>query len=243
MAVQRLRVQYGRTGDFRYVGHLDMMRFWQRALRRAAIAVACSEGTMPRVRLSIAAALPVGVTSEGELLDVYLKRRISPFYFMQRVGKAVPETVQIHRADDVPLDWPSLQSQVRQAEYRVGFRPGSHPAAVQAAPVQAAIDALLKKTTLPWEHQRDKEVRRYDLRELIEDVWLEDAPQGELRLGMVLKTDPSASGRPEQVAAALGLPAPAWCHRVRLILADVQEQRPPQRPPRRPASRQPARRS
>ena len=239
MAVQRLRVQYGRAGDFRYAGHLDMMRFWQRALRRATIAVAYSEGSLPRVRLSIAAALPVGVTSEGELLDVYLKRRISPFYFMQRIVKVIPDSIQVHRADDIPVDWPSLQSQVRQAEYRAGLS-----AELDPSDVQRAIHALLVKTSIPWEHQRDKETRRYDLRELIEDVWVEGVAQGELRLGMVLKTDPSASGRPEQVVAALGLPAPAWCHRIRLILASVQERSAsPPRPGRRPAARQPARRS
>lgn len=217
MALQRLRVKYGRTGELQYIAHLDMLRLWQRMLRRAEIGVALSEGHPPRPRLSIAAALPLGVTSECELLDVYLKRRLSPFYFLKKVSQQAPPTLQLFAANDLPLDWPSLQSQVRSAEYRVGVETTETIAAAQAA-----AEALLAKATLPWEHQRDKEVRKYDLRQLIEALRVETGPPGELTVWMRLRTDPNASGRPEQVVAALELPPPAWMHRTKLVLAERQ---------------------
>ena len=214
MAVQRLRVKYGRSGELRFIAHLDVMRLWHRAMRRAGIAMAYSEGSTPRPRLSIAAALPVGVTSEGELLDVYLKRRISPFYFLKRIQGAIPETLLVYEAEDIPMDAPSLQSQIRLAEYRVGVAADGEVEAVEDS-----VGTLLDKESIPWEHRRDKEVRRYDLRALVHELWVEERSNGAVTLGMVLKADPNASGRPEQIVAALGLPAPDWVHRTRLLLA------------------------
>ncbi len=119
MAVQRMRIHYGRSGDLQYVAHLDLIRLWERAFRRAGVPAAYSEGHTPRPRLSIASALPIGVTSEAELLDVYLKRRLAPFYFLKRLEPQLPAAIQVFDARDVPLDWPSLQSQVRKASYDV----------------------------------------------------------------------------------------------------------------------------
>lgn len=214
MAIQRLRIKYGRTGALRFIAHLDVMRLWHRSMRRAGIAMAYSEGSTPRPRLSIAAALPVGVTSEGELLDVYLKRRISPFYFLQRIQGAIPETLLVFEATDVPVDAPSLQSQVRLAEYRVGVT-----ADTDAQSIEKSVETFLEKESIPWEHRRDKEVRRYDLRPLVRELWVEERSNGSATLGMLLRTDPKASGRPEQIMAALDLEVPDWVHRTRLLLA------------------------
>ena len=217
MAVQRVRIHYGRSGDLQYVAHLDLIRLWERAFRRAGIPAAYSEGHTPRPRLSIASALPIGVTSEAELLDVYLKRRLAPFYFLKLLEPQLPATIQVFDARDVPLDWPSLQSQVRKASYDVVVETDA-----DAPSLEQAIRSLLDKETLPWEHRRDQEVRRYDLRELVHDIWLVEPPRnGRATLGMLLKADPKGSGRPEQVTAALGLTAaPVALHRTRLILAD-----------------------
>ncbi len=217
MAIQRLRVKYGRSGELQYIAHLDMLRLWQRLLRRAEVPVAFSSGHLARPRLSIAAALPVGVTSDCELLDVYLKRRLSPFYFLKQAGQQAPATLQLHSAEDVPFDAPSLQSQVRSAEYRVGVETET-----DLATLELAVQNFLREATFPWEHQRDKEVRRYDLRPLVLGVIVEGRQAECVVLSMYLRADPSASGRPEQVVAALGLPLPTWIHRTRLLLAEPQ---------------------
>lgn len=222
MAVQRLRVTYGRTGLVKYVSHLDMMRMWQRAFRRAEIPVAYSEGFIPRPRFSLAAPLPVGVTAEGELMDVFLKRRLSPFYFLRKLGPQLPGGIEVKEAIDVPLEWPSLQSQVQQAEYRVRLESD-----VPQTVAQEAVRGFLGKETLPWEHRRDKEVRRYDLRAHVQDLWVLEAGKGRAVLGMLLKTDQTGAGRAEQVVAALGLPPPQEVHRVRLVLQAPPKKAPP----------------
>ena len=69
--MQRLRVRFSRGQEVKFISHLDIMRLWQRALHRAGIALAYSEGYTPHPRISLAAPLALGITSEAELMDVF----------------------------------------------------------------------------------------------------------------------------------------------------------------------------
>ena len=70
--MQRLRIKFRRGAEVKYISHLDIMRLWQRALNRAGIALAYSEGFHPHPKISLAVPLAVGVTSEAELMDIIL---------------------------------------------------------------------------------------------------------------------------------------------------------------------------
>jgi len=216
MKVQRLRVTFARGEEMKYITHLDLMRFWERALRRASIPLAYSEGFSPSPRLALAAPLPVGVTSSGELMDVYLAQRITPQHFIKAVSQQVTPGIAVLEVREVGLGLPSLQSQVRWSEYQVDV-----PTDRSVDEVRRAVADLLASQSIPWQHQREREVRRYDLRPLVQDVLVETLEDGRCTLGMRLRTDSQASGRAEQVAAALGFPAPTRIHRRRLILEEV----------------------
>lgn len=212
--MQRLRVTFGRGEAIKYISHLDLMRLWERALRRAEIPLAYSEGFTPHPHLCLAAPLPVGVTSEGELLDVYLERQWPMAAFFKKLNPQLPPGIGLGRVEEVSLWQPSLQSLVRAAEYRVEVETERKPEAVLDA-----VRALLATSELPWQHQRDTGVRRYDLRALIQDLWVIGWSDSLCQLGMRLRTDNSASGRPEQIAAALGFDLPLRSiHRTKLLL-------------------------
>jgi radical SAM-linked protein len=216
MKVQRLRVTFARGEEVKYITHLDLMRFWERALRRAGIPIAYSEGFSPSPRLALAAPLPVGVTSSGELMDVYLAERVTPHHFVKAASEQIPPSIALLEVREVGLGLPSLQSQVRWAEYEVEAlidRPGED--------LRQAVEELLEARSIPWQHQREREVRRYDLRPLIRDVRIEAMEDGRCVLAMLLRADSQGSGRAEQVVAALGLPAPTRIHRRRLILEET----------------------
>jgi len=217
MKVQRLRITFTRGEEVKYITHLDLMRFWERALRRAGIPLAYSQGFSPSPRLALAAPLPVGVTSSGELMDVYLSQRVTAHHFIKAVSQQLPAGIAIREVREVGLGLPSLQSQVRWSEYEMDL-----PTDRSGEEVQEALTRLLAAESLPWQHQRDKEVRRYDLRSLVHDLWLESLGDGLCTLGMRLRTDSQASGRSEQVAAALGFSQPPLrIHRRTLILEET----------------------
>ncbi len=212
--MQRVRIKFTREEAIKYISHLDVMRLWQRAFVRAGVDLAYSEGFNPRPKMSLAAPLALGVTSEAELMDVTLSRWTSPPAFRAAVERQLPQGVHIREVLAVAPTLPSLQSRVRLAEYSVAVMTGKAP-----EEVQAAIDALLARETLPWEHRRDTGPRRYDLRTLIDDLWVGERRQNTQEIGMLLRCDSRGSGRPEQVAAALGFEDyPLAIHRTRLIL-------------------------
>jgi radical SAM-linked protein len=212
--MQRLRIRYSRGEELKYISHLDLVRLWQRALNRAGIPLAYSKGFSPHPQISIALALAMGVTSEAELMDIMLEKLVSPHSFTAAVTTQLPRGVAISGVFNTPLDLPSLQSQVRQAEYTVAIATDK-----DKKEIESSINSLLDKASLPWQHQRDTGPHKYDLRPLIDDLWLIEWRKGYCSIGMRLRCDNTGSGRSEQVAAALGFSQyPASIHRCKLIL-------------------------
>jgi radical SAM-linked protein len=212
--MQRLRIRFSRGEEIKFISHLDLMRLWQRALNRAGVALAYSEGFNPHPRMSLAAPLALGVTSEAELMDIVLAKWSSPHTFTTSVSGQLPRGLQISQVYNTPLTMPSLQSQVRYAEYTIALETEKEP-----EDIESAITGLLAKESLPWQHQRDTGPHHYDLRALVDDIWLIDWHTGRGNIGMRLRCDSNGSGRPEQVAAALGFEKyPLSIHRTKLIL-------------------------
>ena len=73
----KVRIKFAKRGVMKFIGHLDVMRYFQKALRRARIDVKFSEGMSPHMIMSFAAPLGVGLTSEGEYVDVELRTPIA----------------------------------------------------------------------------------------------------------------------------------------------------------------------
>lgn len=212
--MQRLRIRFSRGQEIKFISHLDIMRLWQRALTRAEISLAYSEGFSPHPRMSMAAPLALGVTSETELMDIVLAKWVSPHSFNAAISGQLPGGVEVMQVYQMALNIPSLQSQVRFAEYSVELETDK-----EKQDIESAISSLLSLEHLPWQHQRDTGPRRYDLRTLIDDLWLIDYRDGYCTIGMKLRCDSNGSGRPEQVAAALGFEHhPQSIHRTKLIL-------------------------
>ncbi len=212
--MQRLRVRFHRGEEVKFISHLDIMRLWQRALHRAGISLAYSEGFSPHPRISLAAPLPVGITSEAELMDIYSTKRVSPHFFTTAMSQQLPPGIKMLQVYPITLSQPSLQSQIRYTEYKVRVETEKEP-----KDIEPAITSLLLVKHLPWHHQRDTGTRSYDLRALIDDLWLIDWHQGYCTIGMRLRCNNSGSGRPEQVTAALGFTRhPQLIHRTKLIL-------------------------
>ncbi len=200
----------------KFITHLDLMRLWERALRRAKVEVAYSEGFTPHAQLSLAAPLAVGVTSAGELIDVFLATRLTPLEFLREVGRQLPAGIELLDVQEVGLRGPSLQSELRAAEYEASL-----PASLAEEGARQAVERFLAAESLPWEQLRDKEVRRYDVRALVQEMWLEQRNNGAAIVAMRLRADSGGAGRPEQVIAAMGLPEPTRLHRRKLVLAET----------------------
>lgn len=212
--MQRLRLRFCRGARLKYISHLDLIRLWHRAFRRAGLELAYSEGFNPHPRIQIAAPLPLGVTGESELMDVVFAREYMPQSVGLSVNAQLPPGIKIEQVMQVALTVSSLQGQVRRAHYRVEI-PESDASRQK---IESAIASLLALETLPWTQKREEKVRNIDLRKQISDIWIEEITSCSIVLGMDLQCDSNGSGRPEQVVKALRLPAPASVHRIKLVV-------------------------
>lgn len=213
--MKRLRFQFGRGEKLKFLSHLDMMRLWPRLFRRAGIELTYSEGFNAHPHLAVAAPLAVGWTGEAELMEVWLDSPLPADSILAALSRKLPEHLILGQGMFVPDEEPSLQSRVRFAQYRVLL-----PTDRSAAEIERAVTELLGVSTLDWTQQRDDETRHYDLRAQIDSISIDSVGDGCISLLMLLKNDPSGSGRPEQVTLALGFKEhPAKIHRTRLVLA------------------------
>ena len=212
--MQRLRIRFSRSEELKFISHLDIIRLWERAFRRARIALAYSEGFSPHPRISLAAPLSVGITSDVELMDVVLAGRVSPHWFTASVNQQLPPGMKVHEAYMIAPGIPSLQSQVRFARYEVDIETDKG-----TGEIEDAISTLLSREHLPWYHMRDTGRRNYDLRLLIKHIRLVGFAGSRCTIEMVLRCDNSGSGRPEQVVIALGFTEqPVSIRRTELVL-------------------------
>ncbi|MHB1415360.1 MAG: TIGR03936 family radical SAM-associated protein [Chloroflexota bacterium] len=213
--MQRLRVTYARGDELRYVSHLDMARLWERAVRRAGLPLVYSHGFTPHARISIAAPLAVGVTATADLLDLYLEEPVPPLEAQTRLSAQLPAGLSISDVTEADEEAPSLQSQVRAAEYLATF---TEP--LPGLDLETAVQDLLARESIPYERRREGKVKALDLRPFLLALCVARA-DGRPALRMRLRMDTAGSVRPDEVLDALGLAGhPVRLHRERVILAE-----------------------
>jgi radical SAM-linked protein len=192
----------------RYTGHLDLHRAWERTLRRAGLPLAYSQGFKPHPRIVLACALPLGCTSQHELVDIWLEEQIAPEEINAALKRAAPPGVQILEVAEADPALPALPTQVQAAEYRITLL-------TPIRDLEGAVQRIMGAETLPrvW---RDK---AYDLRPLISQIkLLADDENGCQQILVTLAAREGNTGRPDEVLRALGVePEQARIHRTGLI--------------------------
>jgi radical SAM-linked protein len=207
----RLRLTFSKQGPLRYTGHLDLHNLWERAARRAGLPLAYSQGFHPQPKINLASALPLGFSSRAEVMDIWLKEDSEVSRLRSDLQAALPADIQILDIQAIDERAPKLQTIVVSAEYEATL---SEP----VPDLEQKIAALLEAASLP----RERRGKAYDLRPLIESVEAAPAEGSEKkRLVMRLAARESATGRPEEVLDALGVPIEsARIERTRLLFLD-----------------------
>lgn len=196
--VQRLRLRYGKKNDARFIGHLDVARFWERVFRRVDLPIAYSQGFNPQARLQFASALPVGIAGENELVDVWLLERIEPSDWLERLRSTLPPGFILQDICEVPLRSSVMQSSLRYAIYRVYPRSD-----LSQDELIGRVQNLLAEEEILRPHQKKKE-KTYDLRPLVDSLDVQ-TENGVVVLEMKLRSGQQGNARASEVLEVLGL--------------------------------------
>jgi radical SAM-linked protein len=144
--VQRIRIRYAKRGPLRFTSHRDFARAFERALRRAAVPIAFSQGFTPHPKISYASAAPTGVGSEAEYLEIGLQAEVDPAQLRLALDEALSPGLDVLEA--VPAGEGSLADRIDASRWRVEL-PSVDPAVAEAA-VQsflAAGEVLVERMT------------------------------------------------------------------------------------------------
>ena len=196
----KMQVVFSIGGRLRYVGHLDLMRAMQRALRRSGLPVKYSQGFNPHILLSFAAPLAVGIAGEREVMKVPLEQPVTEAEFLRRLNAVLPEALQCVAARQVDDTHPAPMAALFAAEYRIT------PLDNQQAFYDAA-QAFLKLDSYMATHRTKRGERQIDLRPLVFNLLVK--PEG---LRAVLSLNQQGTCKPDLLLTALadlmGAPAP-----------------------------------
>ena len=196
---QRLRVRMGKEGEMALLSHLDVMRLFDRAVRRASIPLAFTGGYHPSPRIVPASALPLGVTSSGEIVDFELTRSMDVEEFRAQLAAQLPSEIPIYEIEEVNPKEPAAAVLLKKAEYRIEIATDTN------ANWDDLIEQVLAKSEI-WVEQATKSGKTYplDIRDrLFELQLLESTPQkATLRYVGSCQNDGTLL-RPEQLVAIL----------------------------------------
>ena len=189
---QKARIRFAKQHELRFISHHDLMRCFERALRRAELPLRMSEGFHPHVRLSFPLALGVGIVGTDEVMEVELERWVPPAEIHERLSRRVPAGLTIQSVDAVA---PQRKQPVHRVEYRVPVPPSESDHARRAIAGLMARDHVVVER-----HRRGKPTQSVDVRPFIEDLNLHEG-----WLHMHFRVTPGGTARPDELLELLGL--------------------------------------
>ncbi|MCX7780826.1 MAG: TIGR03936 family radical SAM-associated protein [Negativicutes bacterium] len=227
----KIRLQITKGEAIRYISHLDYARTVERALRRAKLPVAYSEGFNPHMKLAFASALAVGVTSDAEYMDIELMENLPPERLAAALAGQLPAGIVIRKVQRVAPQSPALMKIVNWADYTVAvpLADGSYERTA------AAVEAFRDAPQVIYTKETPKGKREIDLKRfLAAPVEITGWDGIQLRLTFAVHITPAGSVKPREVLDVLvrhyGLPIAADAaviHRTGLFVNDGRSLRPP----------------
>ena len=215
--VQRLRIQFSKFGPTRFISHLDVARTWERALNRAKIPMAYSQGFNRRPRMSFATATPLGTTSDFEIVDIWTKEVLNPDETATRITEKMAPGIQLLDIKEVPTSGKKLQVLTIDSTFEIKITEeiGREELKQKVADLLAADEILRERVV-------KKKLKQFDLRPMVYDLEVLDGEEGEpIVLVARLALEPSKTGRVDQVLLQLGLdPLDAKVHRTHVTLIE-----------------------
>lgn len=218
----KLRIKYAKTGYLKFIGHLDVMRYFQKAIRRAKLDVAYSQGFNPHQLITFAAPLGLGVTSEGEYFDGEFHSVTTTKDMMDRLNAVMAEGMEVLDIRLLDEKAKTAMAVVEASDYLVSVRDGYYEDSLER--IFSEFDAFLAQDTIEILKKTKKSESVTDIKPMILK-----AEVREQQFYLYLATGSAANLKPELVMEAymqyLGIPAEQFgftVHRIETYLRNEE---------------------
>ena len=198
-----LRAKFNKKNYLKYIGHLDLLRLFQRTFNRAGIPVKYSEGFNPHPKFSIANPLSLGIESEEEYMDIDLVEKIDTDDFISRMNEILPKDIQILDAI-YPDDEKSISSKLSWASYEIRFDIAKD---LSIDEVETILEDWLNSGEIIISRLRKKGKRKVmkeeDIRPLIQRIEILEKNGSEITIKSLMRTGDGGNLRPFDFIDAL----------------------------------------
>ena len=203
--MKKIRGKFKKEKDLKYIGHLDLMRLFDRTFRRANIPIKYSEGFNPQPKFSFATALPLGVESHGEYFDLELEKEIAIDEFVENMNNTLPKAIRVLKAVYTD-DKKSIMSLIRWSTYIIKIVLTNE---ISENDLHSAISDFLAKNDIIITKEKIKKgkktQREIDIREFIKNIELFNHTDNIVVLKTTLKTGSTGNLKPEDLINALDM--------------------------------------
>ena len=211
----RVRVCYSKSGNLRFIGHLDTQRLFERALRRSNLPLRYTQGFSKHIRLNLASALPLGFISKAEMLDFWINEELDLQEIYDKLQNALPEDIRILEISHVDNSLPSLQGSLLSSDYKITL-----PEEVLSAEFEQKWEQFVSQSEIPVT-RRDKTL---DYKALILEYALETDSEKKTSLSLKLSSTPGGNARPDDILQLLEIdPADCAIERVGLNFSTQED--------------------
>lgn len=156
----KVRIKFAKYGAMKFIGHLDMMRFFQKAVRRAEIDVKYSEGFSPHQIMSFAAPLGVGIESLGEYMDLEVLSMSAPEDMKDALNRVMVEGVEVLAVNILPDQAKNAMASVAAASYQIHLKEGNFG----VPDLAAGVASFYAQKQIPYIKETKKSVIETDLK-------------------------------------------------------------------------------
>ena len=210
--MHRYRIRYSKSKNLKYTGNLDIQKIWERSIRRSNLPLAYTKGFHPQPKMNQALPLPLGFTSNYELIDIWFDCLLDEKELKESLSNKLQQGLEIISLSEIPIESPKIQVLVHSVVYECFI-----PDTILEDKIRYEIECFLSKSNL----QRTRRGKTYNLRPLIISLALSRTPDN-IVVKMELCAKPGHTGRPDEVISTLGIdPSGVIIHRTRIELEEV----------------------
>ncbi|MDY2589916.1 MAG: TIGR03936 family radical SAM-associated protein [Agathobacter sp.] len=198
----KIRIKFKKWGCMKFIGHLDMMRYFQKAIRRANIDICYSEGFSPHQIMSFAAPLGVGITSDGEYFDIEVNSSLTSKEALDALNSTMVEGVEVTEYVKLPDNAKTAMSLVEAADYTLSYKEG-YNSPVNVSEWQEIINKYFHNTdSFNIIKKTKKSEREIDLKPLVYKLEIKEE-NGKPYFYIMLSTGSTNNIKPELVLESL----------------------------------------
>ncbi len=171
----KARLKFSKTGTMRFIGHLDLMRYFQKAFRRADIAISYSQGYSPHQLMSFASPLGIGLSSDAEYMDLVLEDTEQVSDFITRINVVMNDEITVTDFILLREEARSSMSVLAGCDYCIAVKPGKDSFLCEPARRKEMLEQFLGRESVLVLKKTKRSERMEDIRENI--YCLTDSPE------------------------------------------------------------------